>query len=303
MRNRIDVLALCPAVVLASLACTQPPTPAEEAATLGTAAGFLVLGAETVTSTGPTVIDGDLGVSPGSAITGFPPGLVNGERHIADAAATQAQSDLHAAWTRLNDAPCQLTLENAELGGQVLTPGVYCFASPSAGLTGELTLDAQGNADAVWVFQIASTLITASNSSVNRINGGSDCNVYWAVGSSATLGTGSTFVGTILASASITVTTGATVDGRLLAHTGAVTLDSNTISLDCEAAPTPGADAGIAVDAADLDASTGAVDAMVEVPPPPPSVCGNGITELGEQCDDGNSNDLDGCSNSCHVNT
>lgn len=296
--TRLAVLLLIP-----SVACTHPGESVEEvtASTLGTAASFLVLGAETVTSTGPTVIDGDVGVSPGSEITGFPPGVINGEPHQADGPATQAQSDLVAAWNGLNNEPCELTLDDRELGGLVLTPGVYCFTSPSATLTGQLTLDAEGDAAARFVFQIDSTLVTASNSSIIMVNGGSDCNVFWAVGSSATLGTGTTFVGNILASTSITLTTGANVSGRLLAHTGAVTLDSNAISLDCQAAPPVGADAGIAVDGSDIS-----VDAGVEEPPPPPpppSVCGNGIVELGEQCDDGNDNNIDGCTNTCYITT
>jgi hypothetical protein len=232
------LLVLVAAVALASVACNQERTggaqPSRIATTtqpdvLGTAANFRVLGASTVTNTGPTVITGDLGLSPGSAITGFPPGIVSGTTHAADGPAGQAQSDLNLGWTTLKNEACQFSLNNAELGGLTLTPGVYCFTSPSAGLTGALTLDAQGKADAVFVFQIASTLTTASNSSVIRINGGSDCNVFWEIGSSATLGTGTKFRGNILALASITATTGATISGRLLAHTGAVTLDNNTV--------------------------------------------------------------------------
>ncbi|NOK15509.1 DUF3494 domain-containing protein [Corallococcus carmarthensis] len=208
------------------------------APSLGTAQSFAVLGASTVTNTGPTVIAGDLGVSPGTAITGFPPGLVvGGVIHAADAVAAQAQSDTTAAYNNLAGQPCDFTLPSAELGGLTLVPGVYCFSSASAQLTGALALNAQGNPNAVWVFKIASTLITASNSSVLLINGAQACNVFWQVGSSATIGTGSDFVGNILALTSITLTTDATVAGRALARNGAVTLDSNEVTISACAGP------------------------------------------------------------------
>lgn len=198
---------------------------------LGTADTFAVLAGSTVTNTGPTVVSGDLGVSPGSAITGFPPGLVtNGTIHAGDAAAAQAQVDLTTAYNALvGEAPTQ-SLTGQDLGGLTLTPGVYFFAS-SAALTGTVTLDAQGDPNARFDFQIGSTLITATNSSVHIIHGGDDCNVFWQVGSSATLGTGTAFAGHILALTSITLDTGATIlDGSALARNGAVTMDSNTIS-------------------------------------------------------------------------
>ncbi len=205
---------------------------------LGTAQSFAVLGGSTVTNTGPTVITGaNLGVSPGSAITGFPPGIVTapGTIHATDAVAAQAQSDVTTAYNVLAGQSCRTNLAT-ELGGLTLTPGVYCQAT--AGLTGTLTLDAQGNPNAVFVFKAASTLITASNASIRMINGGSPCNVYWQVGSSATLGTNTAFVGNILALTSVTVTTGATVAGRALARNGAVTLDSNRFTPSaCTTAP------------------------------------------------------------------
>ena len=199
---------------------------------LGTAQNFGVLGGSAVTNTGPTVVSGSVGVSPGSSVTGFPPGVVvGGTIHSANATAAQAQTDLTAAYNTALATPCTTNLV-ADLGGMTLTPGVYCFSS-SAGLTGTLTLDLQGNPNAVFLFKIGSTLTTASGSSVVLINSdGTTCppNVNWQVGSSATLGTGSSFIGNILALTSITLTTGTSMNGRALARNGAVTLDSNTIT-------------------------------------------------------------------------
>jgi uncharacterized protein (TIGR03437 family) len=207
---------------------------------LGTASNYGVLAGSTVTNTGATVVSGglDLGLSPGTAVTGFPPGTVSvpGTEQITTAAAAQAQTDLTTAY---NDAAGRTatTLPNKELGGQTLVAGAYKSGS-SFQITGTLTLDAQNDPSAVFIFQAASTLTTASGSQVKLVNGASPCHVFWQVGSSATIGTNSNFQGTIVASESITVTTGATVNGRLLAQTGAVTLDTNTIDLDCAVAPT-----------------------------------------------------------------
>jgi Ice-binding-like len=190
-----------------------------------------------VTNTGPTVINGNLGVSPGSAATGFPPGIVvpPGTIHTADAVGAGAQSDNTIAYNALAGQVCNLNLTGQDLGGLTLVPGVYCFSS-SAQLTGALTLNAQGNPNAVFIFQIGSTLTTASNSSVNIINGGSPCNVFWQVGSSAALGTTTSFMGNILALTSITLNTSTRLSGRALAQNGAVTLDSNTVSItECNA--------------------------------------------------------------------
>ena len=207
---------------------------------LGTADDFGVLGATTVTNTGPTVVNGDVGLSPGTAVTGFPPGVVNGTIHAADAVAAQAQSDLTDAYNVAAGRPCDALLTGQDLGGMTLTHGVYCFSS-SAGLTGTLTLDGQGDPNAVFIFQIGSTLTTASGSRVNFINGAQSCLAVWQVGSSATLGTTTAFSGSILALTSITATTGATVDGRLLARNGAVTLDSNVVtSAQCAAGTSVG---------------------------------------------------------------
>lgn len=215
---------------------SQSATAQQAPVGLGTAGSFAVLAGTTVTNTGPSTISGDLGVNPGTAVVGFPPGTVsNGVIHAADAVALQAQADLVTAY---NDAAGRATTAtvSADLGGQTLVAGVY--TGGALGLTGTLTLDAQGDPNAVFVFQAASTLITASTSTVSLINGANPCNVFWQVGSSATLGTNSVFVGTVLALTSVAATTGATVQGRLLARNGEVTLDNNVITAsDCTSAP------------------------------------------------------------------
>jgi uncharacterized repeat protein (TIGR01451 family) len=196
---------------------------------LGTAANFAVLAGSTVTNTGPTTINGDLGLSPGTSVTGFPPGRLNGTLHVADSVAVQAQTDLTAAYNNAAARPVTATVP-VELGGTTLTAGVYHSAAGTFGITGTLTLDAQGDPNAVFIFQAASTLITAAASNVTLINGAQASNVFWVVGSSATLGTNSTLRGTVMALASITVTTGTSIDGRALARNGAVTLDTNTVT-------------------------------------------------------------------------
>jgi hypothetical protein len=208
--------------------------------TLGTAQSFAVLGGSTVTNTGPSVLTGNLGVSPGLAITGFPPGTVTGTTHAGDAVALQAQSDVTTQYNSLAGAACTADLTGQDLGGKVLTAGVYCF-STSAQLTGTLTLNAQGNANATFVFKIGSTLTTASGSSVVLINGGNPCGVAWQIGSSATIGTTTSFIGNLIALTSVTLNTGANINGgRALARNGAVTLDTNNISFaPCGGAPPP----------------------------------------------------------------
>jgi uncharacterized membrane protein YgcG len=205
----------------AALASVQAPVG------LGTAAPFGVLAGQSVTNTGPSVITRDLGVSPGTAITGFPPGVVTGAEHSADAVALQAQNDLTTAYLdAASRAPDAVT---SVLTGQTLAPGVY-KANAGMSLTGTVTLDGQGRPDAVFIFQAGSTLITGSSSTVNLINGAQACNVFWQVGSSATLGTNNTFVGTVMALTSATVQTGTSVAGRVLARNGSVTLDNNRIT-------------------------------------------------------------------------
>ncbi len=205
---------------------------AQSAAGLGAASSFAVLGGLTVTNTGTSTIYGNVGVNPGSAVTGFPPGLVNGGAiHQADGLSLQAQNDLITAYNVVAGQAFSSDLTGQNLGNRSLNPGVYRFSS-SAQLTGALVLNAQGNGGAVFIFQISSTLTTATGSSVNIINGGSACNVFWQVGSSATLGTTTRFLGNILAMTSITLNTGASISpGRALARNGAVTLDTNNISM------------------------------------------------------------------------
>jgi hypothetical protein len=215
------------------------------AVSLGDASSFAVLGATTVTNTGATVLNGDAGVSPGTSMTGFqetpgPVTFLSGAIHAGDALAMQAQSDARTAYNAFVTQPCTFNYGAAqELNNLVLTPGVYCFPS-SASLDGTLTLDFQGNRDALFTFNIGSTLTTITGSQVIVVNnGGQTCNglnVNWAVGSSATLGTRTQFVGNILAVASITLTTGVRMSGSAVALNGSVTLDTDTISV-CGAAP------------------------------------------------------------------
>ncbi|MDX2375219.1 ice-binding family protein [Microbacterium sp. LRZ72] len=201
---------------------------------LGTAESFSVLAASTVTNTGTSVLDGDVGLSPLTSVTGFPPGIVNGTTYVADETAEQAQIDLTTAYNVAAGLTPQET-GLGELAGESLTPGVY--SGGELALNGTLTL--AGTAESVWVFQAASTLTIGSGSIITVTGGASACNVFWQVGSSATIGTGAQFVGTVMAAQSVTANTTATITGRLLARTAAVTLDTNTIiaPTGCDAAP------------------------------------------------------------------
>src|SRR3954447_12762876 len=237
VRAVVATLGASAVLSILTLASASIALAAQAPVSLGTTAGYAVLAGTTVTNTGPTLVSGDLGLSPGSSVTGFPPGLVSGGvQNVANAAAVQAQSDLVTAYNDAAGRTPATTIAGGNLGGLTLTAGVY--GSGALDLTGTLTLDAQGDPGAVFIFQTQSTLITASASHVMLVNGASACNVFWQVGSSATLGTTTSFKGTILALTSIGMNTGANVDGRLLARNGAVTLDSNRVNaLGCSGSP------------------------------------------------------------------
>ncbi|MFE3998708.1 ice-binding family protein [Nocardioides sp. YIM B13467] len=195
---------------------------------LGTAADFSVLAGSTVTNTGTTTVAGSVGVHPGTAITGQNTMVIGGTVHSGDAVALQAQTDLTTAYGNAAGQTPPIAAD-PELGGETLVGGVYNRAAAMA-LNGVLTLDGQNDPDSVWVFQAGTTLITGSAASVVLINGADPCNVYWQVGSSATIGTTTAFVGNIMADQSIAMQTGATLQGRALARIGAVTLDNNVIT-------------------------------------------------------------------------
>jgi hypothetical protein len=199
---------------------------------LGDAASFAVLGGSTVTNTGATTsIVGDLGVNPGTSITGIPPGMPIGVNHGSDAVSAQAQLDAARANNALTEAQCNNALPMHELAGLTLAPGVYCFNAAAVQLTGNLVLDAKGDPNAVFVFQIGAAFTTADFAMVTLMNGANACNVFWQVGSSATLGKAAIFSGTILAYASITLTYGASLSGRAIAETAAISLDTNSVSV------------------------------------------------------------------------
>ena len=252
--NKLSLLVL----FVTFSACLQA---AQLPVTLNSAGNFTVLGYSTVTSTGPTIVNGNVGLFPGTAVTGFPPGtVVGGAIHAADGTAGTAQNDLTTAYNDAAGRTVPTIIVVPDIGGQTLPAGLYKTGStPSVGITGTLTLDGGGNANAVFIFQIASTLTTASGSQVVLLNNANAANIFWQVGSSATLGTTSTFNGTILAQVSVTAKTGAILNGRALARTGAVTLDSNTMvnpgapittstppALTAVTCPLPGAIVGVA---------------------------------------------------------
>jgi hypothetical protein len=226
--------------VAALLALTIVPAAAQASSVnLATASPFVVLGASGVTNTGASVLNGELGVTPGTSLTGFNEAVVNGAIHNNDAVAQSAQGDLTSAFGVAGGQPISQDLTGIDLGGLTLTPGVYGYSS-SALLTGQLTLNAQGNPNAQFVFVIGSALTTESASSVLLINGASPCNVFWRVGSSATLGTTTQFQGNLMALSNITVNKGVHVQGRVLAREGQITLNNDVLdNSQCTTGPTP----------------------------------------------------------------
>ena len=202
---------------------------AATAPSLGTANAFAVLGASTVTNTGPTVVNGNLGVYPGTAITGFPPGTLNGTRHSNNAVALQAHGDAITAYNQLAAQSIDFNRTGVDLAGLTLLPGVHGFDSGAA-LTGTLILDGVNDPGAVFVIRVAEALTVGANSNVQLVRGAQSCNVFWQIGSSATLLSNAALVGTVVANDSITLVTGASIAGRALALNAAVTLDSNTVT-------------------------------------------------------------------------
>jgi Ice-binding-like len=229
-RRRFAGLAVLMTLALAAI----PVTAQASAVNLATAGPFVVLGGSAVTNTGPSVLNGELGVAPGTSLTGFGlPALVNGATHDNDAVAAQAQGDLTTAYGVAAGQPIPLgnDLTGTNLGSRSLTAGAYRFSS-SAQLTGQLTLNAQGNPNAQFVFVIGSALTTASASSVILTNGASPCNVYWKVGSSATLGSTTAFVGNLMVLSDISLNNGVTVNGRVLARNGQISLINDVLHND-----------------------------------------------------------------------
>lgn len=271
-RAALVATALLIPVMLVSLSTNVQ---AATAVSLGTADSFAVLAGSGITNTGPTTLNGDMGTYPTLTITGSSSITINGTNHAGDGVTQSAKTDLVTAY---NSAAGQTSTSaiSGDLGGRTLVDGVYTSAS-SIGLTGALTLDGAGNANSVFVFQAGSTLTTASGSSVVLINGAQACNVFWQVGSSATIGTGSSFVGTIIALTSITLTTGATVSGRALARNGAVTMDTNTVSRpSCAAAPATTTTTTVAATTTTVAATTTTTTVPQVIPPVGPVTSGQG---------------------------
>jgi hypothetical protein len=267
-------------LTLAALALPAHALAIGTAPSLGTAGPFGVLASSSVTNTGPSTIGGDLGLYPGTSISGFPPGNILGTEHDTDAVAQGAQSDTTTAYNQAAGEAPDVVLPSNDLTGLTLTPGVYENASAvMLDTNGTLTLNGEGNPDSVFIFQVGSTLTTGSNSTISYINGAQPCNVFWQVGSSATLGTSSLFVGTILANQSISVSDTVTVNGRLLANDGAVTLIDDTVTPSACAAPSGGGSGGTATPVTTPTPTP--ITAPVTTPTPTPTTGGSTGTTKG----------------------
>jgi hypothetical protein len=262
-------------VLLSTLLFASSAVGATATVGLGSAASFSVLGGSTVTNTGPTTMFGDLGISPGSSVTGAP--QVLGETHVDDAVAIGAKNALTAAYDDAASRPSNGSA-GTDLAGQVFLPGVRTASSSLLLSSGSVTLDAEGNPNAVFIFQIGSTLITGSNTAVALVGDAQACNVFWQVGSSATLGTGTSFVGTIMAATTITANTAATIHGRLLAQTGAVNLDTNTITTSTCASSESGEGGGTEIGVGVGVGTGGGAGATVPAPPAGSSTTGKAGT-------------------------
>jgi hypothetical protein len=232
-RGRVALIGIAVCLAFTAILVAIPMAAKAAPVNLATAQPFVVLGGAGVTNTGPSVLNGDLGVTPGTSLSGFgAPAVVNGATHDNDAVAAQAQADLTTAYNVAAGQPIAPgnDLTGVDLGGLTLSPGAYGY-STSAQLTGQLTLDAHGDPNAQFVFVIGSTLTTASASSVVLTNGASPCNVFWKIGSSATFGSGTAFEGNVMALTSISLNSGVTVLGRALARNGEVTLINDVLTL------------------------------------------------------------------------
>ena len=219
-----------PATTSTSTTTIPLQTTVQTPVSLAGSSNLAILAGSAISNTGATIITGDMGLSPGTSVGGFPPGILNGTLHINDAIANQAKLDLTAAY---NDAAGRTSTDivtlSGNIGGLTLTPGLYKSTSTLAISSGDLTFDAKGNPNAVFIIQIASSLTTTSGRQVILSGGALASHIFWQVGSSATFGTTSVFKGTVLAMQSITFNTGATLDGKALARTGAVIMAGNTI--------------------------------------------------------------------------
>jgi hypothetical protein len=240
IKNLLSIVAIVSVVLFAScdkddtdpssLIIIPEQTTVQTTISLAGASNFAILAGSEVTNTGETVITGDIGLSPGTSIGGFPPGILNGTQHINDTIANQAKLDIIGAY---NEAAAKTSAEavtlSGNIGGLTLTPGLYFSTSSLSISSGDVTFDAMGDANAVFIIQIASAFTTTSGRAVILSGGASASNIFWNVGSSATFGTTTVMKGTVLAVESITFNTGATLDGRALTRTGGVTLEGNTI--------------------------------------------------------------------------